>query len=242
MKNRDVDTLPGGRSYYDPMQGANAGIRTAFEVQLNLQHLLIDIQDIRERVYGAFYADVFTMITQLDRKTTATEIMERHEEKMMMLGPVVERLNNELLDPAVETVFTRAFKGGLLPPPPEEIEGHDINIEYVSVLAQAQKMAGLSSADRFVSSIGQVSAIKPDILDRFDSDYYAEMYADKTGADPRLIVPIEKAVLIRQQRAQQMAQEQQRQAMMQAAESVSKLGNVSTQPGSLPGDVMEAMR
>jgi len=238
MKNREVDTLPGGRSYYDPIQ-APQGIRTAFEVQLDLRNLLADIQDVRDRVYGAFYADVFTMITQLDRKTTATEVMERHEEKMMMLGPVVERLNNELLDPAVETIFMRALKGGVLPPPPAEIEGHDINIEYVSILAQAQKMAGLNNADRFVGSLGQLAGLKPDVLDRLDADYFAEMYADKLGTDPRLLVPMDKAMLIRQDRAQQMQIAQQQAAMQQSAEMLGKLGNTRTDNGSLAGDVIE---
>lgn len=238
MKNREVDTLPGGRSYYDPIQSPN-GIKTAFEVQLDLRSLLADIQDVRDRVFSAFYADVFTMITQMDYRTTATEIMERHEEKMMMLGPVVERLNNELLDPAVETLFMRALTGGLLPPPPAEIEGHDINIEYVSILAQAQKMAGLNNADRYVASIGQLAGLKPDVLDRLDADYFADMYADKLGTDPRLVVPLDKAVLIRQERAKQQAAMQQQAAMLQGVEAMGKLGNTSTGAGTLAGDLMQ---
>jgi len=241
MKNREIDTLPGGRSYYDPISAPN-GIKTAFEVQLDLRNLLMDIQDVRDRVYGAFYADVFTMITQVDRKTTATEVMERHEEKMMMLGPVVERLNNELLDPAVETLFIRALMGGLLPPPPPEIQGHDINIEYVSILAQAQRMAGLNNADRYVSSIGQVASLNPAVLDRLDVDYFAEMYADKLGTDPKLLVPMDKAVLIRQDRAKQAQIAQQQAALQQGAEMLGKVGQLSTQPGTMAGDVMQAAR
>jgi hypothetical protein len=240
LKNRDIDTLPGGRSYYDPINAA-PGIRTAFEVNLDLNHLLMDLQDVRERIYGAFYADVFTMITQLDRKTTATEIMERHEEKMMMLGPVVERLNNELLDPAVETVFLRAFKGGLLPPAPPEIEGHDINIEYVSILAQAQKMAGLSHINQFVGSVGQLAQVKPEVLDRLDGDEAIDVYADKLGIPPGLIVPIDKAILIRQQRAQQQQLAQQQAAIQQSGEVLSQLGNTSTQ-NTLAGEMLERLQ
>jgi hypothetical protein len=147
-----------------------------------------------------------------------------------------------LLDPAVETLFVRALKGGLLPPPPPEIEGHDINIEYVSILAQAQKMAGLNNADRYVMSIGQLATMKPDVLDRLDADYFAEMYADKLGTDPKLIVPMEKAVLIRQDRAKQMQVAQQQAALQQGADMLGKVGQLSTQPGTMAGDVMQAAR
>ena len=105
MKNRDVETLPGGVSFYD---GQTAGIKTAFEVNLDLNALLMDIQDVRERIRGSFYADLFLMLANAtDTRMTATEVAERHEEKLLMLGPVLERLHNELLDPLIEITFTR---------------------------------------------------------------------------------------------------------------------------------------
>jgi hypothetical protein len=238
MQNREVDFLPGGVTFYDPISGPQ-GIRTAFDVPLDIRNLGLDIQDIRGRIHGAFFSDVFTMISQQDGRMTATEVMERHEEKMLMLGPVVERLNNELLDPLVETVFERLLSAGALPPPPEELQGTDLNIEYVSILAQAQKMAVVNSVDRLVGSIGQISAIKPEALDRFDADYYVEMMADKLGVDPKLIVSAENAALVRQQRAQQMQIAQQQAAIQQSAEMAAKVGALPTQPGTMAGDFIE---
>jgi hypothetical protein len=85
MKNRDVDRLPGGVTFYDSSMQTQ-GIKTMFDVRLDLQHLLIDIQDVRGRVRGAFYADLFLMLaTQpANGRMTATEVAERHEEKMLM--------------------------------------------------------------------------------------------------------------------------------------------------------------
>jgi hypothetical protein len=240
LKNRESDYLPGGVTYYDPLS-APQGVKNAFDVPLDIRNLLLDVQDIRGRINSAFFADVFMMISSIDSRMTATEVAERHEEKMLMLGPVVERLNNELLDPLVETVFERLLVGGLLPPAPEELQGADLNIEYVSVLAQAQKAAAVNGVDRFVSRLGEIAAIKPDVLDRFNADHWAEMYSDKLGIDPELIVPGEQAALVRQDRAKAMAAQQQQMALTQAAEMASKLGNTPTTPGTVTNELIKRL-
>ena len=124
MKNREIETLPGGVSFVDTVS-PQGGIRTAFEVNLNLNYLLQDIQDVRERIRGAFYADLFLMLANsTSDRMTATEVAERHEEKLLMLGPVLERLHNELLDPLVESTFTHMVRAGLLPPCAGRDAGH----------------------------------------------------------------------------------------------------------------------
>ena len=241
MKNREVELFPGGVSYYDASSGTQ-GIKTAYEVNLNLQTLLLDIQDVRTRINGAFYSDLFMMISQLDNRMTATEVAARNEEKMLMLGPVVERLNNELLDPLVETVFERLLTAGLLPPPPEELQGHDLNIEYVSMLSQAQKAVSTNSIDRFVGSLGQIATIRPDVLDNFDPDHWAEIYSDKLGIDPQLIIPGKEVALIREQRAQAQQQAQKQEAMTQASQAAKNLGQTSTEPGTAAGDLLNKLQ
>lgn len=202
LKNHDIDLLPGGVSYYDST-GPNAGIRTAFEVNLDLSHLLEDVRDVRERINGAFYADLFLMLANGTNTTmTATEVAERHEEKLLMLGPVLERLHNELLDPLIEMTFDRMVAANMVPPPPEEMQGMDLNIEFVSMLAQAQRAIGTNSIDRYIGTIGNVATMKPDVLDKIDTDKLADIYADMLGIDPTMIVPGDQVALIRQQRAQ----------------------------------------
>jgi hypothetical protein len=234
MKGRDVDRLPGGITYVD-QASPTGGIRSAFEVNLDLQHLLMDIQDVRERIKGSFYADLFLMLAnQTDTRMTATEVAERHEEKLLMLGPVLERLHNELLDPLIEMTFDRMIESGIVPPPPQELQGKDLNVEFVSMLAQAQRAVGTNSIDRFVGSLGSVAQIKPDVLDRFDSDQWAEIYGDALGVDPKLIVPSDKVAMIRQQRAQAQQQAQQSAMAEQQANTVAKLASANTsQPSAL---------
>lgn len=239
-KNHDMDTLPGGISYVDAAtQGG--GIRSAFEVRLDLSHLLVDIQDVRQRIQGSFYADLFLMLAnQQDTRMTATEVAERHEEKLLMLGPVLERLQNELLDPLIEMTFDQIMEAGIVPPPPEELQGHDINVELVSMLAQAQRAIGTNSIDRFVGNLGSVAQFKPEALDKFDADKWVDIYAESLGLDPQIIVPDDQVQAIRQQRAQAQQAAQQAAMLNQGADTAQKLGNVDTSKQSALTDVTAA--
>lgn len=242
MKNRETELFPGGVSYYD-VQSGSQGIKTAYEVNLDIRNLLASQQDTRQRVNAAFFSDLFMMISQQDTgRMTATEVAARNEEKMLMLGPVVERLNNELLDPLVETVFERLLSANLLPPPPEELQGHNLNIEYVSMLSQAQKAVSTNSIDRFVGNLGQIAQLRPDVLDKFDPDHWADLYSDKLGIDPELILPGEQVAMVRQQRAQQQQQAQQQEALMNASQTAKNLGQTSTEPGTASGDLLNKMQ
>ncbi len=236
MKNRDVETLPGGISFVD---GAGMGIKTAFEVNLNLQYLLNDIMDCRERVRGAFYADMFLMLaTQPNTRMTATEVAERHEEKLLMLGPVLERLHNELLDPLVDITFTRMLQSGIIPPAPEELQGMDLNVEFVSMLAQAQRAIGTNSVDRFVGNLGAIAQMKPDVLDKFDSDQWADIYADMLGVDPSLIIADKEVAMVRNARNQAMAAKEQVAAVEQASKATRNLAASPTDQQTALTDVM----
>lgn len=237
MKSRDVDMLPGGVTFVDaPSQ--TGGIRTAFDVSIDMSHLLADIQDVRERIRGSFYADIFLMLAnQSDARMTATEVAERHEEKMLMLGPVLERMHNEILDPLIEMTFSRMVEAGIVPTPPREMQGMDLNVEFVSMLAQAQRAIATNGVDRFVGNLGAVAQIKPDVLDKFDADRWADAYADMLGIDPELVVPGERVALIRRQRAD-AAQAQQQAAMInQGADTAQKLGSVDTSRQSALTDI-----
>jgi hypothetical protein len=240
LKSRDVDTLPGGISFVDAA-APNGGIRSAFEINIDLSHLLNDIQDVRERIKGGFYADLFLMLANgTNPQMTATEVAERHEEKLLMLGPVLERMHNEILDPLIEMTFTRMVEANIVPPPPDELQGMELNVEFVSMLAQAQRAIATNSVDRFVGNLGAVAGIKPEVLDKFDADRWADAYADMLGIDPELIVPGDQVALIRKQRAKAQAQAQQAAMLNQGADTAQKLGSVDTSQQSALTDVTRA--
>jgi len=239
LKNREIDTLPGGVTYFDPSSPQH-GIKSLWEVNLDMSHLLEDIRDVRDRIRSAFYADLFMMLANAtDTRMTATEVAERHEEKLLMLGPVLERLHNELLDPLIEMTFARLLESGVLPPPPQEMNGVELNVEFVSMLAQAQKAVGANSIDRYIANIGAVAQFKPGVLDKVDEDYWAEAYADMLGVDPKLIVPDDKVALIRQQRAEAAQQQQQAEQALQQSQVAKNLAQSPTSEDNALGGVMQ---
>lgn len=225
------DFLPGGVSYYDA-PAPNAGVRPAFEVKLDPNVLLEDIRDVRDRINSAFYADMFLMIAQADKDMTATEVAERHEEKLLMLGPVLERLHNELLSPLVTMTFERCLEVGIVPPVPEELQGQPLEVEFVSMLAQAQKAVQVNSVDRLIGHVGMLAGGVGDTspFDKIDTDKSIERYADMLGVDPDLIVSGEQVALVRQQRAEAVQQAQQAQMAEQMAGAASKMGGIPTGP------------
>lgn len=240
-RNQDVDRLPGGLMYVD-MASPTGGIRSAFEVNLDLQHLLLDIQDVRQRIDRAFYVDLFRMLAQDTRSgTTAYEMAIRHEEKLMMLGPIAERLHNEMLAPLVENTFSRMVRAGMMRPgmelePPKELQGQALEVEFISTLAQAQRAVGVQSIDRLIGTIGSVANIKPEVLDKLDADQLVDAYADMLGVDPSLIVADKQVAMIRQDRAK-AAQAQQVAAMAPAVKDMAQAGQAASQidPTALAG-------
>lgn len=228
------DFLPGGVSYYDAAQ-PQGGVRTAFEVNLDPSLLLEDIRDVRDRLNRAFYADMFLLLAQSDKNMTATEVAERHEEKLLMLGPVLERLHNELLSPLVVYTFERCLQVGILPPAPEVLDNVELEVEYISMLAQAQRAVSTNSTDRLIGHLGLLVQLgKVDALDKFDADKSIDRYADNLGVDPDLIVSGEQVALIRQERAQQQAAAAQAEMANSAADTAQKLGTVQT--GAVPNE------
>lgn len=238
MKNMGTQFLPGGVIPYSNAQQAQQ-IRSAYMVDLDLNSLLVDIQDVRQRINEAFYRDIFMlMVNSTDKTMTATEVTERHEEKMLLMGPVLERLNAEMLDPLINIVFNKLVQADLLPPLPEDLQGQQLNVEFISILAQAQKAISTNSVDRMFSVLGNLAGMRPDIVDNVDLDFWPQWYADALGVDPRFIVSGKKVAVIREQRAQA---EQQAAAMEQLQGATQAAKNMGmTMQGQSPEQIMQA--
>lgn len=240
LKSRDVSTLPGGINYFPggstPSRGHNL-----FDVKIDLGHLLADIVDVRQRINQAFYADLFLMMSSDQRRqpVTAREIAERHEEKLLMLGPVLERLHDEMLSPLIDITFTRMVQSGILPDPPQEMNGVDLKVEFVSTLAQAQKAVGLGALDRLLGTVVLIAqGGRPDVMDKIDIDQVVDKYADMLAIDPSTIVADEKVAFIRADRAKQQAAMQQAATIPAAASAAKDLSQANTEEKSLLTDVM----
>lgn len=208
LRNSVVSMLPGDVTYFDSQQGGQ-GIRPLYEVRPDVNALLADITETQNRINTAFYADLFLMLSMSDRRQiTAREIEERHEEKLLMLGPVLERLDDELLSPMIDRTFNLMLRAGLIPDPPPELQGVDLKVEYISILAQAQKMVGIGAVDRMAGFVGNLAGVWPEARHKFDAEQAVDEYADMLGISPRLVRSDEAVAEMRQAdaQAQQMAQ------------------------------------
>lgn len=228
-KDAARNRLPGGVMFVDTAS-PGGGVRSAFEVNLNLQHLLLDIQDVRERIKTAFYADLFLMLANDTRSgITATEVAERHEEKLLMLGPVLERLQNELLEPLIDNTFDACNEAGILPPPPPELEGMELSVEFISTLAQAQRVVSAQGADRLLGTVASLSPLFPDVVDKIDADQLIDDYADMFGVNPEIVVPDDVVAEIRAAKAKAAQAQAAAAAAPVMAETAKTAGETNTE-------------
>ncbi len=204
LKNEPATFLPGGITYVADPSGQ--GFRPAIDVRIDLGALGADIVEVQARVKRAFYVDLFLMMAESDRREiTAREIDERHEEKMLMLGPVLERLHDELLDPLVRRVFNIMSRNGQIPEAPRSIRAGRLQVEFISLLASAQKAAATGAIERFWQFGARIGALRPEALDRLDPDGTMDAYADMTGVPSAVIVDLKKADGLRRARARVQA-------------------------------------
>ncbi|HEM8068056.1 TPA: phage tail protein [Klebsiella aerogenes] len=228
LKSQRVSLLPGDVTYLDVMTGQE-GLKPAYLVNPNTADLLADIQDTRQMINSAYFVDLFMMLQNINTRSMPVEaVIEMKEEKLLMLGPVLERLNDECLNPFIDRTFSIMARKNLLPPPPDVLQGMPLKIEYISVMAQAQKSIGLSSLSSTVGFIGQLAQVKPEALDKLDTDQAIDAFAEMSGVSPTVIVPQEQVNQIRQDRAQQQQQQQAMAMGMAAAQGAKTLSEAQT--------------
>lgn len=233
LRNQKASILPGDITYLDTREGLQ-GFRPAHEINFRIGEAEAKQQQIRQRISRAFYEDLFLMLANSDRRDiTAREIEERHEEKLLALGPVLEQLNQDLLDPLIDITFDIMLRQGKIPPAPEELQGLPLKVEYTSVMAQAQKLVGLGSLERFAGFVGQMAQFKPDVLDKIDVDQVVDEYGDIVSVPPTVIRSDEAVAEIRMQRNKQQQMQQMAELAKQGAATAKDLSQASVE-----GDTM----
>jgi len=238
MKNQRMTTLPGDVTFADT--SSTGGFKPAYQLQPRLNEFIMDMEDVRKRIQSAFYADLFLMMANDARlqPRTATEIDERREEKLLVLGPVLQRLNHDLLDPLIDNMFDRMVQTGMTPPIPQELEGQPLRVEYISMMARAQKSQGILGLQDTAQFVGSLAAISPDVVDKFDFDQSVDEFGELRGVPPGVIKTDDQVAEARQARQQQMQQQQMMEQASQAAAGAKLLGDTSTQEETLLGDMI----
>lgn len=223
LQHQPTALVPDGITYVAGIN--NVGVKPIYQVQIPIAELSADIQDVRSRIKEIFHNDLFNMISQLSTVRSATEIDARREEKLVLLGSVLERFENEALDPAVARIYQIMDRAGLIPDPPDSIQGLMLKIQYISILSTAQQAVAAIPTERFVAMIGQVAGAAPIALQIPNWDSLLRNYADAIGVKTRdLHTPQQVADLQEEQEKQlEMQQAQvQGQNLVQGAKTLSE--------------------
>jgi hypothetical protein len=220
--------------------------RAVYQVQPDIPGQMQAMADSRQLINQTFYSDLFLMIaaTEDRRQMTATEIDVRQQEKLQMLGPVIERLEHELLNPLIGRVYMILQRRGMIPAPPQELMGQAVSIEYISMLALAQKASAMGSINQLMALVAGLSGITPEIIDKLNADEVLDQFVKLTAIPAVLIRPDEEVASIRaeRRRQQQQAQEMmQAQSMAQVAQTgAGAVKDLATSPVQ-EGSVMDAL-
>lgn len=233
MKTEVVNLLAGGIQFNDDQYG----VRPVHEVKTNHDGILRRIDQIERRIERGLYVDLFRSLMDDTKRKTAYETAKQYEQSLTMLGPMVQRFHNEFLNPVIDRTLDIMENRGILPPAPPEIQGHPIKVEYISTIAQAQKMVGLDAIEHIVGFAAEIYPIKPDIMDKVDLDEALDQVADMVGVAPDIVVSDDKVALIRAERAKQ----QQQMAMIEAGGQMAQAAKTLSETDVGSGNALNAL-
>jgi hypothetical protein len=235
LRASKTSLLPGDVTYVD--EGGKPMLRSIHEVNLRIDHLKDDIAEVQYRIQRAFYEDLFLMLARTDhlrgQPPTAREVEERHEEKLLALGPVLERTSDELLDRVIDRVFAQMFRAGLIPEAPEALQGVKLKVEYTSIMAQAQKLVSVVGQDRFLQSAVVLAELWPEVVQKIKANVVVDTYADMYGVPPDMIRSDDEVAAL-------MAAAQQRQQALEEAAIAKDMTTAAKNAGTTPmeGDTL----
>lgn len=227
LRNTPISMLPGGVTYYDA-QSEHQVVRPMYQVDPRIQELAGMQQEKRELIRRGFYEDIFLMLAASDRREiTATEVEARSAEKLVVLGPMLEQLNKDVLSKVVDLTFFYMQRRGQIPKPPQELQGRPLQVDYISIVAQAQKQVAVPALEHFIGVVAQIAPVQPDVMDKINVDQWVDELADATGVSPKIIRSDDEVAPIRADRAKA---QQAAQAAATAKDATAAASNLAGAP------------
>lgn len=228
MSNTRVSFLPGRFTAYDGKAQKMEALQTVMPGALEA----IERQEerIEQRIKTALFADLWLMLSQQEagQPITAREVVERHEEKMLQLGPVMNRLQTELLKPLINRVLAILARAGKLPPKPQQMKNQEVGVEYLSILAQAAKAIAAGTIRDAAGFVGSLAAFDPSVLDTVKLDVMLRRYCEAVGLSPDMLRGDDEVAQLRAARKQQQAAAAQQQQALAVSQTAKNLGQANT--------------
>lgn len=240
MDVNNISLLPG--SINSMPEGSQGQLQPTHSVQLRLDHALMQIQDLRNQIKRGLFEDLFLMIANAKGQMTAREIIERQEEKVQQLGPVILNLSHEMLDPMISRGLAIMFRRGEMPEVPPELAGQPLKVEYVSGLAQAQQLIdaqAIVETTQFAMSLAPGQPAPPSVI---NVEASVREFARLRRSAPKIIRSEDEVAAIEEQAQQQAQAQQQQMQAQQAADTAKTLAGADTSGQNALTDTANALQ
>jgi len=213
-----LNNIPGGTMVY------RAGTKDRIEPLVHNARLDISkdlLEETRQRVREAFFIDQLQL--EQGPQMTATEVLQRTEEKLRTMSPMLGRLNNELLKPIIDRLFAIMLRKEKFSPMPASLKGLDLDIQYVSAISKAQRASEADTFTRVIQSIAPILEINPEAMQNFNGDQIVRKHAQIFGLDEDMLISQEELDNARKQQAEQVLDAQQSEVDNTKADTAAKL-------------------
>lgn len=212
-----VRTIPGGLNFYrsgtrDRIEPLNIGANNPLGLNMEEQR--------RTAIRSAFYVD--QLILGTGPQMTATEVIQRSAEKMRLLGPVMGRLQAELLQPLISRSYSILERQKAFRPAPAFMKGQSLEIEYVSPLAKAQRQGDIEDMTRLLELMAPLSELNPEIMDHIDADGISKHLIKILGVPATAVRSASEVAAMREEKAQAAAEQAEQQEIMQTAQAAGE--------------------
>lgn len=214
-----------GRPRVLPLQNG-ARLELTFEMQ----------EQKRTAINSAFHLDLFQILVD-SPQMTATEVLERVQEKGQLLAPSIGRMQSEWFGPQIHRELGILARQGLLPPMPQQLAeaGGGYEVEYQSPATRMQRTKELTAISRTAEFLLQFAPIDPTIVQKLDLEESAEIFMDVLGGPSKALLSKEEFAKVRQAQAQAAEQAQQAAMMQQGATTAKDATAAITQLSSVRG-------
>ena len=233
-----IQIHPGSVNYVNPLAQGQVAVAPLYQVKANLPGLQVWTEKYENQVRQALFNDLFAMLAHISKSMTATEVQERNAEKMLQLSPTVSRLRGEFQNFA-ERTYSIMDRRGAIAIPPAEMQGQEINVEFVGYLDQMLKMQGLGAIQQVLTMAVGLAEVYPQILDKINPDKVVAEVADMTGVPPSILNDEETIQAMREQRAQQQEQMRQLEAWKSGAGTARDIAGAAKDGGAAMAQMRE---
>ncbi len=250
LQNQAVSMLPGHGTFYDAPSTQNV-LKPIYEINPNFGEMGLDMERTERRIGRDFFVDLFLAITEMKgiQPRNQLELSQRHAERLLQLGPTLQRQFTDFLDPTISRTFNQMVRAsttadgqwledGIIPAPPPELQNRPLIPRYISTLAIAQQAAETGVIER----LGQFTAglMEAGLSDgrKFDGDQAIDRYATLIGAPADLVVADEIIAEARQAEQEQAEEERQLAAAQQLASTAQAVGSIPVGEESLAGQLV----